>query len=197
MDEFRNSAYLRGRVTSPPVFSHSVKEENFYTFPVQTERLSGAYDTVNILINEKTLANSAFSCEDNVEITGELRSYNNRSGVGSRLILTVLARTCVKTIQPDENRILLRGTVCKMPVLRKTPMGRSICDIMLAVNRHYGRADYIPVIAWGQWAITSSDFSVGDTITIDGRIQSRKYIKTDGEKTIERTAFEVSATSIE
>ena len=197
MDEFRNSAFLRGCVTSPPVFSHSVKEENFYTFPVSTERLSGACDTVNILINEKTLANSSFACGDNVEITGELRSYNNKSGVGSRLILTVFARTCVKTAEPDENRIILHGTVCKMPILRKTPMGRSICDIMLAVNRHYGRADYIPVIAWGQWAILSSDLSVGDSITVDGRLQSRKYIKTDGEKTVERTAFEVSATIIE
>ena len=197
MEEFRNNAVLRGSVTSPPVYSHSVKEEKFFTFPIQTERLSGASDTINVLVSEQTLRNSEVDDGAAVEITGELRSYNNRSGTGSRLILTVLARTIAVSSEPDENRMLLRGTVCKPPILRKTPMGRQICDIMLAVNRHYGRADYIPCIAWGQWALTASRLSVGDCITIDGRLQSRKYIKnTDGVQT-ERTAFEVSATTIE
>ena len=197
MEEFRNNAVLRGSVTSPPVYSHSVKEEKFFTFPIQTERLSGASDTINVLVSEQTLRNSEVDDGAAVEITGELRSYNNRSGTGSRLILTVLARTIAVSSEPDENRMLLRGTVCKPPILRKTPMGRQICDIMLAVNRHYGRADYIPCIAWGQWALAASRLSVGDCITIDGRLQSRKYIKnTDGVQT-ERTAFEVSATTIE
>ncbi len=197
MEEFRNNAVLRGSVTSPPVYSHSVKAEKFFTFPIQTERLSGASDTINVLVSEQTLRNSEVDDGAAVEITGELRSYNNRSGTGSRLILTVLARTIAVSSEPDENRMILRGTVCKPPILRKTPMGRQICDIMLAVNRHYGRGDYIPCIAWGQWALAASKLSVGDSITIDGRLQSRKYIKNaDGVQT-ERTAFEVSATTIE
>ena len=47
------------------------------------------------------------------------------------------------------NRIRLSGVLCKPPTLRCTPLGREICDIILAVNRRYGRADYLPLIAWG------------------------------------------------
>ena len=128
---------------------------------------------------------------------GELRSFNNKSGKGSKLVISVFAREISFTGEEDKNSVILIGTLCKPPNLRRTPMGREICDLMLAVNRKYGRSDYLPCIAWGRNAELASTWSVGKEIKITGRIQSRKYIKIENGEGIEKVAFEVSVISFE
>ena len=134
---------------------------------------------------------------DEVSIRGEVRSFNNRSGQGSRLVITVLARQLVREEGEDDNRLTLAGTLCKPTVFRCTPLGRNICDMMLAVNRRYGRADYLPCISWGTLAHRCAALSVGDSIRLEGRLQSRTYTKNTGASVEERTAFEVSVMTME
>ena len=123
---------------------------------------------------------------------GQLRSFNNRSGQGSKLVISVLARTITETLEEDRNCVCLTGALCKPPVLRRTPLGRCICDVMLAVNRRYGRADYLPCIAWGQVAVRVGEMGVGDVLALEGRLQSREYTKVLEDTSEVRTAFEVS-----
>ena len=125
-------------------------------------------------------------------MSGEVRSFNNRSGVGSRLVITVLAREIRPGLGEPCNHIALAGTLCKPPILRRTPLGRQICDLMLAVPRRYGRADYLPVIAWGQLAVRSGALAVGDPLALEGRVQSRIYHKVTDQGTEARVAYEVS-----
>jgi primosomal replication protein N len=191
MDEHsRNEAELEGRVLSAPAFSHENHGTRFYRFSLAVPRLSGQTDTLPVLAAEG-LRSLAVPGAD-LRIAGQLRSFNNRSGLGSRLVLTVYAQA----IEPGQgtpcNRILLSGALCKPPILRRTPLGRSICDLMLAVPRRYGRADYLPVIAWGQLAAALSRSAVGDGVSIEGRIQSRVYTKVTDDGPQERTAYEVS-----
>lgn len=197
MDEAfaRNHAELAGTVTRAPHYSHESRGIEFYTFPLETRRLSGASDTLNILLRRDMLS-PALTAGSPVRITGELRSFNNKSGVGNRLILTVFTRTLEFWDGPDENLIRLTGAVCKNPVLRVTPMGREICDLLLAVGRRYHRSDYIPVIAWGLQAREAADCAVGDRITVQGRLQSRAYTKVIDGESFERLAYEVSAAEL-
>lgn len=134
---------------------------------------------------------------DYLEVTGEVRSFNNRSGVGSRLVITVLARSVLPGVGEPCNQVWLRGTLCKPPILRRTPLGRDICDLLLAVNRRYRRADYLPCIAWGRLAQECGEMTTGDPLWLNGRLQSRTYLKNLGEVTQERTAFEISISSLE
>ena len=195
MDEIftGNLVELRGTITAPARFSHESRGIRFFVFPLETLRLSGAADTVNVLVRESMLPSLP---PDRVTVQGELRSYNNRSGVGNRLVLTVLARELGDGGGDDMDFITLTGTVCKPPSLRVTPMGREICDIILAVNRRYRRSDYIPVIAWGENARQTSRMPVGTRLLIRGRLQSRAYTKMIDGAPVERLAFEVSAADI-
>ena len=127
-----------------------------------------------------------------LRVRGQLRSFNNRTGVGNRLVLSVYATEAETPAGQPCNRIVLSGALCKPPIFRKTPLGRSICDLMLAVPRRYGRADYLPVIAWGQLALRASRLQVGDPLALEGRVQSRLYHKVTEAGTEERTAYEVS-----
>ncbi len=196
MDEIisGNRAELCGRIAAPARFSHESRGIRFFTFPLETLRLSGAADTVNVLLREGMLP---LLPEERVFVEGELRSYNNRSGVGSRLVLTVLAREIAEGAGPDEDRVTLLGAICKEPILRVTPMGREICDIILAVNRRYRRSDYIPVIAWGSLARLTAEMPVGTRLLVRGRLQSREYIKVIDGMPHPRLAFGVSAADIE
>ena len=130
---------------------------------------------------------------------GEVRSFNNRSGVGSRLVLTVFVRAlcAAEEDEPDCNQLTLQGTLCRVPVYRRTPLGREISDLTLAVNRRYGRADYLPCICWGAVARACAELNVGDALRLEGRFQSRGYLKKLGEQSISRVAYEVSAMSVE
>ena len=130
-------------------------------------------------------------------MTGEIRSFNNRSGVGNRLVITVLARSVVPGEGDPCNQVFLHGVLCKPPVLRRTPLGRDICDLLLAVNRRYRRADYLPCIAWGSLARRCAELAPGNRVELEGRLQSRVYTKRLGETSEERTAFEVSVSVLE
>ena len=194
MDEniIRNTARLCGIVSDTPRFSHAGRGESFYTFPLTVSRLSGAADTVNVIVRQELMESVELTESEKVCVAGELRSFNNKSGVGHRLIISVFARTLSLGGHLPFNQIQLSGILCKTPTLRHTPLGREICDIILAVNRRYGRADYLPCIAWGAVAQQVSEMPVGSRLTVEGRIQSRTYTKnTDGILT-EHIAYEVS-----
>lgn len=185
-----------GCIAGRPVFSHSSRGENYYVFPLETERLSGTIDTSNILARESLLNSTEIISGKHIRITGELRSYNNKSGEGSKLIVSVFARSLEITDDSDRNIVKLTGALCKSPNFRKTPLGRDICDLMLAVTRRYGRSDYIPCIVWGKAAEEASRWSVGNVLQLIGRLQSRQYIKTIDDISQIKTAFEVSVSSI-
>ena len=195
--ETNNYAELCGVLGEKPVYSHTLKNEVFYTFPLEVERLSGAVDRINIIIRRELMESLEPEEKQRILIKGEIRSYNNKSGQGSRLVITVLARQISFTDEEDRNTVLLKGALCKAPNLRHTPMGREICDLMLAVNRQYGRSDYLPCIAWGRNARTASELPVGTAIAVTGRIQSRGYIKNEDGIPVEKTAYEVSAVEID
>lgn len=192
-----NQAILRGAVTAIPVFSHENHGVHYDTFSLSVVRLSGAEDQLNIVAARPLLDACPLSPGDQVEVVGEIRSFNNRGGSGSKLVITVYARTLVHTEDEPVNQLLLSGVLCKPPILRRTPLGRDICDLMLAVNRKYGRADYLPCIAWGALAQRCAALSVGDAVRLDGRLQSRAYQKVMDGVTRERTAFEISVMQLE
>ncbi len=196
MDGMNNFVELCGTIADKPRFSHMGGSDNYYSFPLDIERLSGFVDTINIIAREEMLDQLEIDNCSHLTVSGELRSYNNKHGEGSRLVISVLAKQLMFTDEEDKNTVLLTGALCKRPNLRKTPMGRQICDLMLAVNRKYGRSDYLPCIAWGKLAETTAEMSVGDTLSLEGRIQSRKYIKSANGILTERTAFEVSVVSL-
>ncbi len=196
-----NKVIIAGTVASLPEFSHEVYEEMFYTFMLDTPRLSEAHDTVKVTISEKFLMGDGLHVGDNVLIHGQFRSYNNFTNVGNRLVLTVFVKDIEEYNESEEkslNSIYLNGYICKKPVYRTTPFGREIADILLAVNRSYNKSDYIPCIAWGRNAKFAETLNVGDNVIIKGRIQSREYQKRINETEVEsKTAFEVSVSRLE
>lgn len=187
----KNDVLLEGLSLAAPEWSHENHGTHFYRLPLQVPRLSGTPDILPILLPEALISKAPANTQ--IRIRGQLRSFNNRSGIGNKLVLTVY----VQDIQPAQgvpcNQITLSGSLCKPPIFRRTPLGRSICDLMLAVPRRYGRADYLPVIAWGQLAVSTSQLRVGDPLTLEGRVQSRTYRKVAADGTAEeRVAYEVS-----
>ena len=199
MDEAlcRNTVELCGALAAAPRFSHLSRGERFFIFPVETRRLSGAVDTINVVAREALLAALRIEEAERLCVQGELRSFNNRREEGPKLVITVFARALsLAGGGEDVNAITLRGALCKPPVLRVTPMGRDICDLMLAVNRRCGRSDYLPCICWGARARAAALFDVGDGVELTGRVQSRQYIKLIDGEPVEKTAYEVSASEI-
>ena len=198
MDEniSRNTARLCGVIAAAPAFSHSGRGECFYTFPLEVARLSGATDKINIIVRDELMESIQLCEAEKICVVGELRSFNNKSGEGAKLVITVFAKELYLCDDDDLNEVHLIGTLCKKPKLRSTPMGRDICDLMLAVNRRYGRSDYLPCITWGLKARTAAEWDVGTVVELEGRIQSRSYIKLIDEQPVEKTAFEVSVTEI-
>ncbi len=196
-----NKVVIAGTVASEPEFSHEVYEEMFYTFMLDTPRLSETHDTVRVTISEKFLATGGISVGDKVVIHGQFRSYNNFTNVGNKLILTVFVKDIEKMEEYEEkslNSIYLNGYICKKPIYRTTPFGREIADILLAVNRSYNKSDYIPCIAWGRNAKYAECLEIGDNVIIKGRVQSREYQKRLSETEVEsKTAYEVSVSHLE
>ena len=187
-----NRVHLCGQAADAPILSHINHGCAFYRFTLSVLRLSGQADKLPVIVPKALLDAVPVAAGDTVTVIGQLRSFNNKSGQGNRLVITVFAQS----IEPGDgsyfNRILLSGALCKKPVLRRTPLGRSICDVILAVNRHYGRADYLPCIAWGQTAVQIAGMDVGERLALEGRVQSRTYTKLLESGSEERTAFEVS-----
>ena len=128
-----------------------------------------------------------------LEVRGEIRSFNNHSGQGRRLVITVYARSITLWDGAPENSVTITGAVCREPVYRHTPLGREITDLMLAVSRKYRRRDYIPCILWGSVARMGAQCPVGTELCIQGRLQSRSYVKQTSDGPEERIAYEVSA----
>ncbi len=202
MNTENNKVTICGTVISEPEFSHEVYEEMFFTFMLDTPRLSETKDVIKITISEKFLSGDGIKIGDTVKIDGQFRSYNNFSNIGNRLILTVFVRD-IEKLDPTEtpeslNSIYLNGYICKQPIYRTTPFGREIADILLAVNRSYNKSDYIPCIAWGRNAKYAETLSIGDNVIIKGRIQSREYQKKLNETDFElKTAYEISVAKLE
>lgn len=192
-----NKVYLCGRVSSQPIFSHEVMGEGFYDFSLAVKRLSDQEDEIPLTISERLMQNNELDVGKVIGLSGQLRSYNKMIGERSKLVLRVFVRDLDEGDESNPNYIEFEGFVCKPPVYRMTPFKREICDLLIAVNRAYNKSDYIPAIAWGRNARYAGEFSVGDKISVTGRIQSRVYQKSLDDGTIEeRVAYEVSATKI-
>jgi len=195
-----NMVLLAGTITEGCVFSHEVYGEGFYTFRISSERLSDKADILPITISERLMDKELLQVGRKVDITGQLRSYNNYNSKKNRLVLTVFAREIrllEETEDRSENQIFLNGFICKAPIYRKTPFGREISDILVAVNRAYNKSDYIPCIARGRNARYMANLEVGANIKICGRVQSRTYQKRIGDEIEDRIAYEVSVSKIE
>ena len=191
MDNF-NRVILCGQVEDTPVLSHINHAVSFYKFTLDVPRLSGQSDHLAVIVTAEQLAQTPIVPGNTVTVTGQLRSFNNKSGEGNRLVISVFAQELTSGSSTAFNEIQLSGIICKPPSLRRTPLGREICDVILAVNRHYGRADYLPCIAWGAVAQQVSLMRTGQRLTVSGRVQSRTYLKTVSGTATERTAYEVS-----
>lgn len=191
-----NIVRLVGTAAGRPTLSHESRGEAFYRLPLTVRRLSGAEDELPLLLRRGLLEKLELREADKLCVSGELRSFNNRSGEGAKLVITVFARALRFCEDEDENSVLLRGALCRPPTLRRTPMGRDICDLMLAVNRPFGRSDYLPCICWGSLARQASRWTVGECVELSGRFQSRSYIKLTETGPVERVAFEVSAAEV-
>ena len=187
-----NRVQLCGRAVTPLELSHSNHGENFYRLFLSVPRLSGQEDTLPILIPGHLLTGPVPAEGDFLSLSGQLRSFNNKSPDGPRLILSVFAQELSPQYPAPVNHIRLCGTICKEPTLRRTPLGREICDVILAVNRRYGRADYLPCISWGAVAEQTARLGVGSPMALEGRVQSRTYNKIIAGQPTERIAYEVS-----
>ena len=195
-----NTIYLEGKVVSELEFSHEMYGEGFYNFALEVSRLSDANDHLNITVSERLINDVSIAVGDEIIVEGQLRSYNKYVDGANRLILTVFARDIYPCLERSKNpnQIFLDGFICKAPVYRKTPFGREISDMLLAVNRPYNKSDYIPTIAWGRNARYCKGLEIGDNIRIWGRLQSREYQKKLGEEEIQtKIAYEVSISKME
>lgn len=197
-----NQVTIMGEVASEFMFSHEVFGEGFYTVDVLVRRLSNSEDCIPLLVSERLIDVTQDYRGEFIMAAGQFRSYNRHDEQKNRLVLSVFVRE-VSFVEEEldgakTNSIQLDGYICKAPIYRKTPLGREIADLLLAVNRPYGKSDYIPCICWGRNARYASTFNVGEHVQINGRIQSREYVKklseTEAEK---RIAYEVSVSKLE
>lgn len=197
-----NRVMVIGTIVSDFTFSHAVFGEGFYLVDLSVNRLSEQADVIPLMVSERLMDVTKDYRGCTIEADGQFRSYNRHEGVKNRLVLSIFVREIQFleefTDYTRTNQIFLDGYICKEPIYRKTPLGREIADLLVAVNRPYGKSDYIPCIAWGRNARFASGFSVGTRIQIWGRVQSREYTKklsdTECEK---RTAYEVSVSKLE
>lgn len=205
--EDNNHLTLIGKVTSDKKFSHEIYGEKFYAFDLSIPRLSGNSDIIPVTISERLLTTQDIYVGAKLQIDGQFRSYNSYVNEKNKLILTVFVKDIQFLNENEElevrkdfisNEVILDGYICKKPIYRKTPFGREISDILLAVNRSYNKSDYIPCIAWGRNARFCENVAVGTEVKIIGRVQSREYEKKYEDGTIEkRVAYEVSVSSLE
>ena len=197
-----NQVTVMGEIVGDFAFSHEIFGEGFYMVDVKVQRLSESYDIIPVMVSERLLDVNADYKGMLISVSGQFRSYNRHEERKNRLVLSVFAREIEFVEEIEEsartNQIFLDGYICKEPIYRKTPLGREIADLLLAVNRPYGKSDYIPCICWGRNARYASNFRVGERCAIWGRIQSREYMKKLDEENVERrVAFEVSVSKLE
>ena len=200
-----NRVSIIGEVVSEFTFSHEVFGEGFYIVNVSVNRLSDMVDIIPLMISERLIDVTKDYRGQKIEVQGQFRSYNRHEGTRNKLVLSIFVRELAVVEEEDipeeqskSNQIYLDGYVCKPPIYRKTPLGREIADILIAVNRPYGKSDYIPCIAWGRNARFASGIQVGGHLKISGRVQSREYTKKIDENEVEkRVADEVSVSKID
>ena len=197
-----NQVTIIGKIDSEFQFSHKICGEGFYVVEVGVKRFSETVDRLPVMVSERLMDVHRNYTGECIEVHGQYRSFNLHRNNQHRLTLTIFARE-VSFVEDEAdgantNTVLLDGFICKKPFYRKTPLGREITDVMLAVNRPYGKSDHIPLICWGRNARFASMLEIGDRIEVLGRIQSREYIKwlsdTESEK---RTAYDVSVSKME
>lgn len=193
----RNQITLRGSLRELPEFSHENHGKRFFRFYLEVQRLSGAVDTLPVIAEEAILNTVDLSGGYMLTVTGQVRSHNLREGGKRRLSVFVFAATITAEGGEPINTVQLDAVICREPTYRRTPLGREICDVMLAVPRPFHRADYLPCILWGRIAAEAAQCSVGDQLIVDGRLQSRVYTKLTEEGAQERTAYEISALTAE
>lgn len=197
-----NQVTLMGTIVSEFTYSHELFGEGFYMTSIKVDRLSESADIIPMMISERLVDVNADYTGEKIIVNGQFRSYNRHEERKNRLVLSVFAREIEFVDEIAENartnQIFLDGFICKEPIYRKTPLGREIAELLLAVNRPYRKSDYIPCICWGRNARYVSRFNVGERCAVWGRIQSREYTKTleDGTQEI-RTAYEVSISKLE
>lgn len=197
MEHTTNSITLRGSLQALPQFSHENHGRNFYRFILEVPRLSGAVDFLPVIAQEETLHQIDPSAGEMLTVTGQIRSHNLRQEGTRHLMIFVFALSIVAEDGEPINNVTIEGPLCREPNFRRTPLGREICDVMLAVPRAFRRADYLPCILWGRTAQDVSVCHTRDVIRIYGRLQSRIYTKLTEEGSQERTAYEVSALTAE
>ena len=193
----RNQITLRGSLRALPEFSHENHGKRFYRFFLEVPRLSGAVDTLPVIAEESILNTVDPSGGEMLTVTGQVRSHNLRDNGKRHLSVFVFAASIAAEDGEPINTVLLDAIVCREPTYRRTPLGREICDVMLAVPRAFHRADYLPCILWGRVAAEAAQCTVGDRLIINGRLQSRIYTKLTDEGAQERTTYEVSALTAE
>ncbi len=197
-----NQVTVMGEIISDFSYSHEIFGEGFYMVDVKVQRLSESFDVIPLMVSERLLDVTADYKGMYICVNGQFRSYNRHEERKNRLVLSVFAREVEFVDQIEEssktNQIYLDGYICKEPIYRRTPLGREIADVLLAVNRPYGKSDYIPCICWGRNARYAGTFKVGERCAVWGRIQSREYMKKLDEENVERrVAFEVSVSKLE
>ncbi len=197
-----NQVVIMGEIVSDFSFSHEIFGEGFYMVDVSVERLSDSIDIIPLMVSERLLDVNGDYKGMYIVVNGQFRSYNRHEERKNKLVLSVFAREIEFVDEIGENtksnQIYLDGYICKEPIYRKTPLGREIADLLLAVNRPYGKSDYIPCICWGRNARFASNFEVGARCAVWGRIQSREYMKKLSEEQLEkRVAYEVSVSKLE
>ena len=197
MEHTNNQITLRGTLSALPEFSHENHGRKFFRFFLEVPRLSGAVDILPVVAEERVLNEMNLSGGEMLTVTGQVRTHNSRTDGVRRLLIFVYAMRIEAEDGESINDVQLDGLICKEPVYRKTPLGREICDVMLAVPRGFHRADYLPCILWGRTAQEISQLSVRDGVRITGRLQSRVYTKVTEEGVQERTAYEISALTAE
>ena len=197
-----NQVSMMGEIVSEFQFSHEVFGEGFYMVELAVNRLSNYSDYIPLMISERLIDTEQDYTGQLIRVSGQFRSYNRHEEKKNRLVLSVFVRELEFLDEIDENektnQIFLDGYICKEPIYRKTPLGREIADVLLAVNRSYGKSDYIPCICWGRNARFASGFTVGSHIQIVGRVQSRENVKRIDEENVEhRVAYEVSVSKVD
>lgn len=197
-----NQVTITGEVVSEFQYSHEVFGEGFYMVEVSVNRLSNFADIIPMMVSERLIDTQQSCIGRFIRVDGQFRSYNRHEEKRNRLVLSVFVRELEFVDEVPEgdksNQIFLDGYICKEPIYRKTPLGREIADLLIAVNRSYGKSDYIPCICWGRNARYASGFEIGGHVQVNGRIQSREYVKKLSETEVEhRVAYEVSVSKIE
>lgn len=199
MDRPVNQLRLTGTLHAMPTFSHEVFGENFFHLMLSVPRLSGVNDILPVTASERLLSPLPLAVDTKLSLEGQVRSYNKVIDGAGRLLITAFAQHLTIPDEDDNpNAAVLTGALCKPPAYRTTPFGREIADLMLAVNRAYGKSDYIPCIAWGRNARFAARLTVGEQLMLEGRLQSRPYQKQMPDGTVqEKVAYEVSVGRLE